>query len=126
WSQEEWVADVVPHLVYGAVTDSVLRALDRPRWPGLPPTPTHPAARRARHVLPRALVLGLATGGRSTAGVAALAAASPRRPGLLGALGSGPGHALTRLSWAGEVVADKLPETPSRLGAPQLGVRLGA
>jgi hypothetical protein len=29
WSTTDWVSDVVPHLVYGAVTYSTLRALDR-------------------------------------------------------------------------------------------------
>lgn len=30
WSAADWVSDVVPHLVYGAVTYVVLQALDRP------------------------------------------------------------------------------------------------
>lgn len=29
WSTTDWVSDVVPHLVYGAVTYATLRALDR-------------------------------------------------------------------------------------------------
>lgn len=29
WSQSDWVADVVPHLGYGAVTAAVLRGLDQ-------------------------------------------------------------------------------------------------
>lgn len=29
WTAKDWAADVVPHLVYGAVTASVLDALDR-------------------------------------------------------------------------------------------------
>ena len=29
WSAGDWVSDIVPHLVYGAVTYAVLRALDR-------------------------------------------------------------------------------------------------
>jgi hypothetical protein len=29
WSAGEWLSDLVPHLVYGAVTAAVLRALDR-------------------------------------------------------------------------------------------------
>jgi len=29
WSAAEWLSDLVPHLVYGAVTATVLRALDR-------------------------------------------------------------------------------------------------
>jgi hypothetical protein len=29
WSATDWVSDIVPHLVYGAVTYAVLQALDR-------------------------------------------------------------------------------------------------
>jgi len=30
WSATDWISDLVPHLVYGAVTYTVLEALDRP------------------------------------------------------------------------------------------------
>jgi hypothetical protein len=29
WSATDWLSDALPHLAYGAVTDAVLRALDR-------------------------------------------------------------------------------------------------
>ncbi|MGK5682023.1 hypothetical protein [Actinoplanes sp. URMC 104] len=29
WTAADWLADLVPHLLYGAVTDAVLRSLDR-------------------------------------------------------------------------------------------------
>ena len=59
-------------------------------------------------------VAGLATGARSVAVLAALARA--HRPGPLAVAAS--------LAQAGELVADKLPATPSRLAAPGLIARL--
>lgn len=55
----------------------------------------------------RSAALGLASGGRTTAGLGLLAATSrPRRPWLL---------ALAGTAVAGELTADKLSSTPSRL-----------
>ncbi len=84
----------------------------------------------------RALLLGLATGGRATAGLTALAlTARPSRPGptlrpvpplpsrLLTARAAGPVAVVAAL---GELVADKLPGTPSRLSPPALSGRLVA
>jgi hypothetical protein len=30
WSAADWLSDLLPHLVYGAVTYAVVQALDRP------------------------------------------------------------------------------------------------
>jgi uncharacterized membrane protein len=72
-------------------------------------------------ILLRAAALGLATGGRSTFGLAALASTA-------GTTGSAPTSgwvkAAAGLAAAGELVADKLPQTPSRLSAPGLSPRL--
>ena len=69
--------------------------------------------------LARAAALGAATGSRSSAGITALALTS--RPGDRGVIasraGSRPGQVVTPLLAAGELTADKLPSTPSRLGA---------
>jgi hypothetical protein len=76
----------------------------------------------------RAALAGAATGGRAFTGVAALVLATPARPATQ------PDRALS-LSWvkrgaallaAGELAADKLPQAPSRLALPGLGLRCGA
>lgn len=74
----------------------------------------------------RAFLLGVATGGRSSAGPAALVwSASPAvaaRDPLW--LSSRPAHIATAVMAAGEAVADKLPATPSRLQPPALAARV--
>ena len=70
-------------------------------------------------VLTRATLLGLATGGRSTSGLAALSSAAAG-----GALGSRWARRLTATAAAGEFVGDKLPQTPSRLQPEGLAPRL--
>lgn len=62
----------------------------------------------------RALVLGVATGGRTTAGITALAATSGHRWATI----------TTSLLASGEVVADKLAKTPSRLDRGPLAGRI--
>ena len=67
-------------------------------------------------LLLRAALLGLATGSRSTLGIAALAASADRvHPVLRGAV---------LLASAGELTGDKLPQTPSRTEAPGLAARV--
>jgi uncharacterized membrane protein len=66
----------------------------------------------AHHVFWRAALLGLATGARSMTPLAALARSE--NPGL-DALGGPWGRRLTAVAALGELVADKLPGTPSRL-----------
>ena len=72
-------------------------------------------------VLTRAALLGLATGGRSTSGLAALALS---RPGAAGALRNRWLRRLVGAAAAGEFVGDKLPQTPSRLQPEGLAPRL--
>jgi uncharacterized membrane protein len=119
WSAADWVSDAVPHLVYGVTTHATLKAAAA-------------AAERATPVpvpwssLLRAVALGAASGSRSTAGVTAVALVSRRgdRGHLASGLGSNPGTATSGVLALGELVADKLPFVPSRLGAPALAGRV--
>jgi len=108
WTAADWLSDVVPHLAYGAVTHSALVASEGPG----------DAPRRApASVVLRSALLGVAAGGRST-----LAAAGP----TLAAAPSSRKARASLLAVAGELVADKLPTTPSRLEGPSLAVRVAA
>jgi uncharacterized membrane protein len=71
--------------------------------------------------LPRAALLGLATGGRSTAGLTALALTNPSSSGVLASRWT---RRLAGTAAAGELVGDKLPQTPSRLQPEGLVPRL--
>jgi uncharacterized membrane protein len=84
-------------------------------------------------LLLRSLTLGLVSGGRSSVGLAALAARRPARsplrrglPQPAGALDHPWARPAAALGVAGELVMDKLPTTPSRLAPPVLGFRLVA
>jgi uncharacterized membrane protein len=70
-------------------------------------------------VLMRAAALGAASGSRSTAGITAVALTSGTddRGAVASRLGSRTGGVVAGLAAVGELVADKLPSTPSRLGA---------
>jgi uncharacterized membrane protein len=75
----------------------------------------------------RPFVLGVVTGLRSQLGLAALAWSEPasgRDTRALRLLRSTPGRGLTSVGAAAELVADKLPSTPSRLDQQNLAVRL--
>jgi len=75
----------------------------------------------------RPLVLGVVTGLRSQLGVAVLAwsqPASKQDTRALRLLRSAPGRGLTGVGAAAELVADKLPSTPSRLEPQGLAFRL--
>ncbi len=70
-------------------------------------------------MLLRAAALGAASGSRSTLGITAVALTSGTadHDAVASRLGSRTGGAVTGLLALGELVADKLPSTPSRLGA---------
>ena len=75
----------------------------------------------------RPLVLGVVTGLRSQLGVAVLAwsqPASKQDTRALRLLRSAPGRGLTSAGAAAELVADKLPSTPSRLEPQGIAFRL--
>lgn len=73
-------------------------------------------------ILTRAAALGLATGSRSTAGLAALSASTAGSSGSI--LTSRWTARLAAVAAAGELVGDKLPRTPSRLQPPSVAARL--
>lgn len=124
WTATDWATDVVPHLLYGLSTHRALAALARG------PEEHEPVPAISAGVLLRAAALGAASGSRSTAGITAVAltSAGGDRGAVASRLGSRPGTAITGLLAAGELVADKLPGTPSRLAGPGLlpRVTLGA
>jgi uncharacterized membrane protein len=109
-------------LLYGLVTHATLVAVSRVAEQRETVRPPEPA------VLLRAAALGAASGSRSTAGFAALAATSTRddRGAVAGRLGSPAGTVLSSLAAAGELVGDKLPGTPARTALPVLLPRAAA
>jgi hypothetical protein len=114
WTAADWASDVVPHLAYGVATRAALRRLER----GDPSLPR--ATRPSLGLLGRSFALGTATGMRSALGLAGSAFAAPTT-------------SLSRVARAGsvaavvgEMFADKLPATPSRLELPGLLPRFGA
>lgn len=97
------------------------------RWlsPGEVPLSAEPSKRPTRLLL-RSAALGFASGARSTLGVAAmLLLTSPRTGQSKGGVGRAR-LAAGALAVGGELVADKLPMTPSRLQAPSLAARVAA
>jgi hypothetical protein len=77
----------------------------------------------------RAAALGLACGGRSQVGLAAVATRTPPSSGVgqpLRALTSSRGRRAAQLALLGELVGDKLPAAPSRLKPAVLVGRAGA
>ena len=114
WGADDWYVDVVPHLAYGLATHATVQALS--------PQPGDQVHTRASTGLVlRSLVLGLATGGRSSLGIAApvLTDARPDGPGVLARIGAVS-------AYVGESVMDKKPGTPSRLEPGPLGGRIAA
>lgn len=122
WSAADWVADAVPHLVYGVTTHATLVAVSRVA------EEREPVVRPAPGVLLRAAAIGAASGSRSTSGIAAVALTSHRDDhGLLAArLGGRSGGTVSGLLAAGEFVADKLPVTPDRTAGAGLLPRAAA
>ncbi|MFC9553976.1 hypothetical protein ACFTWF_24335 [Rhodococcus sp. NPDC056960] len=113
WTTQDWLSDIVPHLVYGATVSSVLRQQDA--------ATDHRTTRSAeRSSTVRSAVIGVASGLRSSTGVAAAllsrTSGSAHRTRLIGAT----------VVVGGEVVADKSPNIPSRLSPPALTGRLAA
>lgn len=82
----------------------------------------NPGQAPAAAMLGRAGALGAATGLRSTVALAALVVR--RNDGLPAALGHPAAQVAAAVACAGELVADKLPATPSRLSPRGLATRL--
>lgn len=114
WTAQDWASDVLPHLAYGAVTHQVIRALE---------TKEHPAAAPSRPsagLLFRSLLLGVASGSRSSLGLAVAAYTAPAS--RLTTVGRG----VATVAVGTELVVDKLPQTPSRLEREGLGPRFAS
>jgi uncharacterized membrane protein len=106
-----WLAGTIPPLAYGFATHSTLVSVSRVAEVREVVPPASPAA------LLRAVALGAASGSRSATGLAAVALTSrPDDTGPVASrLGGRPGSTLSGIAAAGELVADKLPNVPSRL-----------
>jgi hypothetical protein len=153
WDAASWLSDVVPHLVFGAVVYAGLAeppsgsaapattppaatyegGQDSPAGrqqhggsdPGAPAAAAPPPARPETPtpaLLGRAAALGAATGMRSTVALAALILR--RSEGLPAVLRHPAARPAAAVADAGELVADKLPTTPSRLEPPGLAGRV--
>lgn len=151
WDASSWLSDVVPHLAFGAAVYAALpgppggtavppktpptapaegsegsQAGDAEREPGelgsAEPAPPATPATPAFEVLQRGAVLGAATGMRSTVALAALVVR--RSDGLPAALRHPAARRIAAVADGAELVADKLPMTPSRLDPPGLAGRL--
>jgi uncharacterized membrane protein len=107
WSEEDWLSDVVPHLAYGLVTHQTLRVLEK--RDATVATPRRPSS----GLVLRSVVLGVASGCRSSLG---LVAAAVSGTGDGGASKAARGAALVAM--AAELAGDKHPAAPSRLGPP--------
>jgi uncharacterized membrane protein len=107
WTAADWISDAVPHLAYGAATHAVIAGMDD----------SEPPPKPSPRLVLNSFGLGIATGLRSSLGGAA--------PGLFGRRDlSTLGRAFRVAGIAGELVIDKLPNTPSRLEPPALIGRL--
>ncbi|PZA18964.1 hypothetical protein, partial [Modestobacter versicolor] len=112
WSREDWIADAVPHLAYGAVAQAVVSSIPTPKERVLP------RQKATGGLVGRSLLLGVAAGGRSSLGIA-----GP----TLSAADTGAVKKLASLaSLAGELYADKQPATPERTSAGALPARLAS
>jgi len=114
WDAEDWYVDVVPHLAYGLATHATVAALSPQRGDQV-------HTRASGGLVLRSLVLGVATGGRSSLGIAGPVLTDQRAegPGVLARLGAAA-------AFVTESVMDKQPATPSRLDAGPLGGRVAA
>lgn len=105
WTPQDWFSDVVPHLAFGAATHATLRALE-------PATSAHRPARPG--LVARSALLGVATGCRSSLGLAAPAMTSGAPVAA---------RVLAAVPVVGELVGDKAPGTPARTSAQGLPAR---
>lgn len=112
WSAESWASDVVPHLVYGAATHATLRSMEK-RSTGF-----RHMRRPSAGLLARSFTLGMASGARSSMGLVGAAFGARKRSRLA--------QAGAAAAAAAELVADKQPAMPSRLGASGLGPRFAS
>jgi uncharacterized membrane protein len=112
WTAQDWMSDAIPHLAYGVAAHAVITAQEPP--PGSAQAPRPPTA----GLVFRSLALGTASGMRSSLGLAA--------PGLVRRTSGAVGTSARTLAVGSELVADKLPSTPSRLEPPALAARFAS
>lgn len=115
WTSAAWVSDIVPHLVFGAAVRAVVHAhpTEAERADSV-----YPRSRASTALLLRSAAIGVASGSRSSFGVA-----GP----VLSSAGAGRVARTAAVLGAGtELVLDKLPSTPSRLEPPVVASRLAS
>jgi len=120
WRTQDWVTDASTHLAYGIGVRAALDLLE---------PPTGPRRRAGAGLVARSALLGVAAGSRSTLGVAGPALTAPKKlPGSVHGPSAGQRarRAGVLLATAGELTADKLPSTPSRLQPPSLALRVSS
>jgi uncharacterized membrane protein len=104
WTTVDWASDVLPHLAYGCVTQACLTATDH----SVDARPARPST------IGRAALAGFATGGRSSAGLAAVAMTKPKRSAISATRRRQVARATAALLATTEVIVDKRPTTPPR------------
>lgn len=117
WSRAAWVSDAVPHLGYGLVTHATLVAAEDGRIGQSAPA----------GCFARSLAIGAATGGRSSAGLTAVALSTDSRRTrgtVLAKLGRPGAKVVAALLAAGELTLDKSARAPSRLSVNGLPARI--
>jgi uncharacterized membrane protein len=110
WTAADWMSGAVPHLAYGAAVQGVLSAVPVAREERDRRTPA------SAGLVLRSAALGVATGGRSSLGLAGPTLTTPA---------SGRGARLAAVAVVtGELVADEQPGTPPRTGPAGLPPRV--
>jgi uncharacterized membrane protein len=129
WSTADWVADAVPHLVYGVTTHATLVAASRgeeqeQRRARAARLAACPRAARSKMTW-RAAAIGAASGCRTSAGLLAVSWTSKRADRGAARVLAGPAPRLgSALMAAGEFTWDKYPSIPDRTGPQGLPGRL--
>jgi hypothetical protein len=125
WSRADWVADAVPHLVYGMATHATLTSTFAADERARAEHPTGTRRPASMGTLARAAALGAATGARSSAGLAALACRARRDdPGTAALLARPAGRAVPLLMAVGEAGVDKTGFVPPRDSTQALAPRV--
>jgi hypothetical protein len=106
-TKQQWLADAVPHLAFGAAVQTVLESVPAAQERADPRGPA------SAGMVARSALLGVATGCRGSLGLAGPALTAPSRPGLPGRT-SGLRKALAVVAVGAELTGDKQPGTPDR------------
>jgi uncharacterized membrane protein len=109
WTTSDWVSDTLPHLGFGVATVATLRSLEKHEAP---------PRRAGVGLLTRSALLGVASGSRSSLGLAA--------PTLVGSGAGLPARAGALLAVSGEFRGDRSPAAPPRTSATALPPRFAS